>query len=181
MTYRDALVSLSDDCVKQVMGIYALFVAGTLTEEQTVTAIANIIAVANQRAYALADVALAATIVVQLGQPVATVGVLPSTSDVDRLTKAAATVLKVAEGSEVPEAIVGRLARAEPLETAAGAYSDAMKASPHVGGWVRNISGGACQLCTWWWREGRVWPADHRMPTHKGCTCTPKPVVAQKG
>ncbi len=179
MTYRDALVSLSSACEEQVLSIYRLFRDGILNEDQTVTAIANAIAASNGTAYALADIALAATIMVQLEQPVAAIGVAPAPADVTRLEKAATTVLKVAEASDVPEAIVGRLARSEPLESAAVAYSDAMKASPNVEGWVRDISGGACQLCTWWWREGRVWSADHPMPTHKGCTCTPKPVVTK--
>lgn len=179
MTYREVLIRLSDDCQDQVVAIYRAYAEDTISEDEAVTLIANVIAGYNGRASALADVALAATIMVALEEPVATAGVLPAVTDVSRLEKAASTVLKVASESDVPEAIVGRLGRSEPLETAANAYSDAMKASPHVDGWVRNISGGACQLCTWWWRDGRIWPSDHRMPTHKGCTCTPQPVVSK--
>ena len=83
----------------------------------------------------------------------------------------------VAQASPVPAAIVGRLARAEPLETASTAYTDAMVRSGTSRGWVRQRSAGCCQLCTWWWREGRVWPAEHPFQRHKGCTCTPKPVI----
>ncbi|KUI43915.1 hypothetical protein AU197_21155 [Mycobacterium sp. IS-1590] len=179
MTYRDQIVGLSEESERRVLAVYAMFTSGQISAEETATAIATIVAAHNSKAAGLADVSLAATIMLNLGRPVATAGLLPPDGDVDRLGKAAATVLKVADRSEVPEAIVGRLARSEPLETAARAYSEGMARSPSVKGWVRNLSGGACQLCRWWWREGRVWPAEHPMPTHKGCACTPKPVLAE--
>lgn len=55
-----------------------------------------------------------------------------------------------------------------------------MSRSEHVTGWTRSLNGEACQLCTWWWRAGRVWTADHPMPAHKGCICTPQPVTRQE-
>lgn len=72
------------------------------------------IAQANSRVFALADLALAATIMVGTGEPAIVTGVPPRADDAGRLLKAARTVLDVAEASEVPEAIVSRLARAEP-------------------------------------------------------------------
>lgn len=179
MTYRDQLVALADSNDQRVQNVYARLIAGELTEDQAAAMIAGLTAQANSWAAALADLSLAATIMLAVGVPVAAAGILPPAGDTMRLHKAARTVLQVAGDSEVPEAIVARLARAEPLETAARAYSEAMDRSPYVQGWVRQISANACQLCTWWWREGRVWPAAHPMPSHKGCTCTPKPVVAQ--
>ena len=68
-----------------------------------------------------------------------------------------------------PRARVARLGRAEPLSTAAGVYSKDIAASEVTTGWIRQRDPDPCQLCTWWWREGRVWPKDHPMPTHPGC------------
>lgn len=189
MTYRDTLTNLADRAEQQVLAVYALFRQGVLSRTETVARIAVLVAAGNGRAASLADLALAAELMVALRAPVPIGGThsrvpLAGTTlahyvDVDRLTKAAATVLDVADTSDVPEKIVARLARSEPLETAANTYSEAMNRSPLVKGWVRSLSPSACQLCRWWWREGRVWPSEHPMPTHKGCTCTPKPVLRE--
>ncbi|QIX27506.1 hypothetical protein ncot_13475 [Nocardioides sp. JQ2195] len=175
MAYRDSLKALAAETEAQVLAAYAAFLAGRMNAEAFVAILAAYIAAGNVKAYSLADLSLAMSLSVELGTPVAALGVSPPADDADRLAKAAHTLLAV---DELATARVGRLARSEPLEAAARAYSAAMNKSPHVAGWVRNVSGGACQLCTWWWREGQVWPADHEMPTHKGCTCTPQPVTA---
>ncbi|TSE00663.1 hypothetical protein FOS14_06435 [Skermania sp. ID1734] len=177
MSYRDTLVQLADDTERQALTIYSRFLAGELSRDETVAYLAAVIARGNAQAVTLADLALASELMVQLGEAVPVTGTVLPSGDTDRLTRAASTVLVVAETSPVPDAIVSRLARSEPLETAAKAYSQGMSESKLVRGWVRQKSANACQLCQWWWRDGRVWPASHPMPTHKGCTCTPKPVV----
>jgi hypothetical protein len=180
MTYQDQLVALADSNDRQVQAVYAAYVAGQLSAEEAIALIAAAIAQANSRAYALADLSVAATIMLGTAEAVPVVGVLPPADDAARLSKAATTVLDVAEASEVPEAIVSRLARSEPLESAATAYGEAMKEQPLVEGWVRQLDvGGGCQLCQWWSRQGRVWPAAHPMPRHKGCTCVQRPVLAR--
>lgn len=176
--YRDQLVRLSEASERQVLAAYRAFMSGSLSRDEAIRYIASAVAVANGQAAALADLALAAEIMTQLGTA-ASVGAGHYAADVDRLTKAASTTLVVAEASEVPESIVGRLGRCEPLETAANTYSDAMVRSGRTKGWTRQLSANACQLCRWWWREGRVWPAEHKFQHHKGCTCTPKPVIAE--
>ena len=81
MTYREVLIRLSDDCQDQVVAIYRAYAEDTISEDEAVTLIANVIAGYNGRASALADVALAATIMVALEEPVATAGVLPAVTD----------------------------------------------------------------------------------------------------
>jgi hypothetical protein len=179
MTYQDEIIALADNNDRQVQAIYALYLSGELSAEEAAALMAAAIAQANSRAYALADLSLAATIMVTTATPVPVVGVLPSADQPDRLLKAATTVLDVARDSEVPEAIVSRLARAEPLESAANAYSQAMQQQPLVEGWTRNMDADPCQLCRWWFREGRIWPKNHPFQTHKGCACTPRPVLAR--
>ena len=177
MSYRDELLALGTKTEKVVVEIYRRFTAGLIDRETTVTIIADIIAAANSRAVALADLALAAQLMADVQVPVATAGIVRPADDVTRLAKAASTVLVTAEASDVPEAIVARLARSEPFTASQEAFTDAVEASGITQGWIRGMSPGACQLCRWWWREGRVWPKQHRMPTHPGCTCTPIPVV----
>ena len=178
MAYRDTLIALSERSERQVMAAYRAFLSGSLSRDECIQWIASAITVSNGQAHALANLAYAAEVMAQLGTPAA-VAATPAPDDLDRLTKAASTVLEVAAGTAASEAVVGRLGRAEPLETAARSYSDAMVRSGRTRGWVRQRSANCCQLCTWWWRNGRVWPAEHPFQTHKGCTCTPKPVIAE--
>lgn len=178
MAYVDTLKALAGTAERDVLTAYRSFVDGLLDQDETVKIIATIIARANGRARMLADNAIALEVMVQLGEAIPTPEIdVPD--DTERLELAAATVLVVAAKSDVPEAIVARLARSEPLEAAANAYSDAMVRSGKTKGWVRQLHPGACQLCQWWSRDGRIWPAEHPFQHHKGCTCTPKPVVAK--
>lgn len=74
---------------------------------------------------------------------------------------------------------IERLARSEPLEAAQSATIEAMQRQPLVEGWTRQMDADPCQLCRWWWREGRIWPKEHPFQSHKGCNCTPKVVLAE--
>ncbi|WP_353107739.1 hypothetical protein [Gordonia sp. (in: high G+C Gram-positive bacteria)] len=178
MAYRDTLRQLADDTERQVLTVYRSWLDGLLDQTETIRMIAYLIAQANGRARSLADMAMALQIMVQLDEAVPVPGV-DYPDDTPRLLKSASTVLGTAEASEVPEKIVARLARSEPLEAAASAATDSMVRSGLTKGWVRDKSTNACQLCEWWWREGRVWPAEHPFQHHKGCTCSPKPVMKE--
>ncbi|MFA7511129.1 MAG: hypothetical protein WCZ29_11670 [Mycolicibacterium vanbaalenii] len=141
-------------------------------------ALAAILATFNQRAVSLAVTAFSAQASIATGNPVPVS--LPGIPDeTDRLAKAASTVLDVARASDVPDNIIARIGRAEPLNTAARTYSNQLAESPLVEGWVRNMDADPCQLCQWWWREGRIWPKDHPFQTHHGCACVPRPVWAR--
>ena len=177
MSFRDEMIALGARSEKVMVEIYRRYVAGLIDRETAVTILADVLAAANSRAVALADLALAAQLMADVQVPVATAGIVRPADDVTRLAKAASTLLVTAEASEVPEAIVARLARAEPFTAAQEAFTEAVEKSGITKGWIRGLSPGACQLCRWWWRQGRVWPAGHRMPVHPGCTCTPIPVV----
>lgn len=138
-------------------------------------ALAAILAIFNQRAVSLAVTGFSAQASIATGTPVPA-SVLSIPDDTDRLAKAASTVLDVARASDVPDTIIARIGRAEPLNTAARSYSGQLAESPLVEGWVRNMDADPCQLCQWWWREGRIWPKDHPFQTHHGCACVPRPV-----
>lgn len=141
-------------------------------------ALAAVLANYNGRAVSLAvtGFAAAATVATQTAVPVAPP---PLIDDTDRLAKAATTVVDVARASDVPDDIIARLGRAEPLKTAARTYSGQIADSKLVEGWSRQLDADPCQLCRWWWRDGRVWPKAHRFQTHTGCACVPRPVWAK--
>lgn len=179
MTYRDTLTRLSTSTEAAVVELHARLDAGEITEEEFVELAAVAVARGNARAVSLADLALSASVTVALRRAVPVLG-LPAPDDRPRLRRAATTLLERLPGSEAPVARVARLGRSEPLTTAARAYSAGMAARPEVTGWTRGVSGNACQLCQWWYRDGRVWPSTHPMPIHKGCTCTPIPTVSDR-
>ncbi|CAM3542484.1 hypothetical protein [Isoptericola cucumis] len=169
MTYRDALQALSSETEAKVLAIYAAFSEGSITYDEAAAAIAAVVVKGNARAVALADLALAANLMTALRKPVATLGLALPDGEPARLHKAATTLLAI---REVTPERVARLGRVEPLEAGQRAFSEGIARSGSVEGWVRNKSASACQLCTWWSRDGRVWPAGHPMPRHKGCSCT---------
>ena len=100
-------------------------------------------------------------------------GLLGHQLDTDRLRQAAGTVLERLDPTDLAtvEMSAERLARAEAVKAAQAGYGVTMGRSKGTGGWIRQLESDACQLCEWWARDGRVWPADHIMPTHPGCTC----------
>lgn len=106
-------------------------------------------------------------------------GRLPSLSGVTAHTSlanaemAAATV--VAGPREQMATRLARLSRGAVARGAQDARESTMQRSELVEGWTRGVDSTSCQLCVWWWREGRVWPKSHHMPRHPGCTCVQVP------
>lgn len=170
MTYRDTLVALSGATGDAVAALWARLEAGEITAAAFVELTAVKVSVANRSAVALADLGLAATLTAQLRRPVPVLG-LETVDDLDRLRTAASTVVDLGTPGRA-----ARLGRAEPLETAARAYSEGIARSPHVNAWRRQTSGTACPLCTEWAAAG-VLPDTVQMATHKGCSCVPVPIT----
>ena len=84
------------------------------------------------------------------------------------------------DARQTAETRLTRLARSEPMDKAQRGYGEAIRQDSRTEGWKRGLELDACELCTWWDRDGRIWPKDHVMPTHKGCACVPVPVVGQR-
>jgi hypothetical protein len=77
-----------------------------------------------------------------------------------------------------------RLAGNEPLQAAQRAAGDAFtKQTPrvekpgHFVGWVRQLNADACELCRWWAKDGRIWPAKYPMARHTNCACVQRIVI----
>lgn len=89
MTYQDQLIALADSSDTQVQVVYRRYLAGDLSAQEAIALMAAAIAQANSRVFALADLALAAAIMVGTGEPAIVTGVPPRADDAGRLLKAA--------------------------------------------------------------------------------------------
>ena len=175
MSYEDALKGLSEGTARVVEQLWAAVESGQITRTDFPAIAADLIGIARIRGAAAAETAFRGYLEAATGVPVA-VSTGASLADRDRLVKAIDVVL----ASELDTAMqLIRLATNEPLDAAATAYGDALGRSRLVSGWRRGVEAGACQLCVWWAREGRVFARSHRMPRHTGCACHQIPVVDQ--
>ncbi|WP_304106401.1 hypothetical protein [Mycolicibacterium bacteremicum] len=174
--YQVALLTLAIESESAAISLW--WAVDEIGDDLFSASLAAVIAVHNAKAAALAEIAFATEATVATTTAVPVLG-LPIVDDTERLAKAASTVLDVARASDVPELIVGRLGRAEPLNTAARTYSESVRESTLTRGWTRQMDSDPCQLCRWWWREGRIWPKQHPFQTHTGCACVPRPVWAK--
>jgi len=78
--------------------------------------------------------------------------------------------------SAIPPALE-RLARAEPLAASQEAVVEVMEAQPVVVGWRRQLDADPCQLCSWWWANGRIYRTTVKFQKHPNCNCQPEPVI----
>lgn len=176
MSYRDMLVKLGDTTEEKVLAVYRLFDAGDLSRFDAIALMSTLIGKAQATAIVLAESSLAAELILSTAEAVPVVATAVR-GDVVAVRQAVITTLGTAATTPDIEGRIARMARGITYRAAADAYSDGVKKSPRTEGWIRDLEPDACQMCTWWWREGRVWPKDHPMPTHPGCTCAPKPVL----
>lgn len=173
---EELLQRLGDGTAALVERLWAAVEAGTISTELFTVAAADLIATARRRGQAAATVAFRGYLEANLATPTPA-GPPPVTSDQKRLRTAVGTVLADTDGQLVR---LSRLARDEPIAAAVSAYSTALADSEVVTGWRRGLDSNPCQLCVWWWREGRVFRDDFTMPRHTGCTCTQQPVLAEQ-
>lgn len=170
---------LAADTERDMAGIYAGIIAGTLATADAITTVAVVVNRANARATGLGDLYVSQAIEEAVGEAVPTIGMLPVDHS-ERLLKAAETILVAPPADATPTDVrLARLARSEPLETAQKAVSDAIADHPLVEGWVRQMDSDPCELCVWWSRGGRVWPKAHPFQSHKGCNCQPRLVLVK--
>lgn len=176
MSYDDVVRAIGEDAARRAIA----FLGGAFTDDETVLFVADLLAASNSQAAAAGVLAYAASMHEATGH-LSIVADPPSTAhftDVERLRQAVASILRN-RAADTPMQL-RRLAIAEAAETAAFTYGDALQGDERVVGWRRVLNPGACQLCRWWSRNGRVWPAAHPIPRHKGCTCSQQPVVRHR-
>ena len=169
------LHELGERTARQVLALLDQLDAGALQLSQVPELAAVLVKLGADQAAVMA--------VSELVQDMADAGVppgrLPSLSGVTAHTSlanaemAAATV--VAGPREQMATRLARLSRGAVARGAQDARESTMQRSELVEGWTRGVDSTSCQLCVWWWREGRVWPKSHHMPRHPGCTCVQVP------
>lgn len=167
---------LADDAERKCLRLLAAYEAGQLSGEDLMIWLAVEIGRANAGAYGVADSTVSAQLEAATGQPVPLVGIGAPDDDTDRLVQAVTTLLSDPVDLSMR---VARLARAEPYAAAQHAAVAAMGQHEMVEGWTRQMDGDPCELCRWWWREGRVWPKAHPFQRHTGCNCQPRIVLRQ--
>lgn len=168
---------LGANTARDVLALFDRHKAGALSRREFIDSAALLILRANAQGVALAELSLSA-LLEAVGAPLPMPDELVDAGhwlEEDRLMQAVAASLSIDEQAETR---LERLARSEPVEATQRAFGRSMDRSEAVEGWTRDLEGGACQLCTWWWREGEIWPTSHTMPTHKGCECSQRPIVA---
>jgi hypothetical protein len=182
--YQGRTERLVSSTQRRVAAVWAAFQAGKVTQAEARKLIAAIIDHANGTAVGAADRFIADQIEHAAGVPVPARGHRPK-DDISRLHKAVGTVLTEAAAWEAgdtdsPLMRLHRLARSEPLHAGHESASAAMRSHDQVRGWVRQMDANACELCQWWYRDGRTWPDDHPFQSHQGCGCQPETVLADE-
>ena len=177
MSYAQQLHELGQETERQILELWQL-VPDELDPADFDELAAIVIATASAQGQTLAELSLVALVAAELGPAAAAPAAAPVGAhhlDTRRLSRALSTARESSTGD--PTARLARLARSEPVESSQRAYSRAIREHPAVEGWVRGLDADPCQLCTWWHRDGRVWPKSHPMPTHTGCECEPRAVL----
>lgn len=174
--YEETIRQLGQSAERILIQLWQAVEEGRLPVADFPEVAARILAVANEQGRAAAEIAFNGYMTAATGQ-VRVPAAVPVVDNTARLTKALATIAASDQDTLMQ---LARIANAEPLEAAARRFSESIRADRRVKGWVRQLEPNACQLCVWWWREGRTWPKEHPMPTHKGCTCHPLPTVAEE-
>ncbi|TXI50192.1 hypothetical protein [Mycolicibacter arupensis] len=180
--YQRALLGLADRTQRATLVAHDEHLAGNVAEDIAVEVMAEVVNAAIGAAVGLADRWLARQIEHALRRPVPSIG-LPPKDHTGRLRKAFRTIFGRRREQEIDDdesrMQTGRVGHSEPLEAGQRATTEAMQQHPMLQGWVRQFDDDPCQLCQWWARDGRIWPADHPMPTHKGCNCSQRIVLAE--
>lgn len=174
--YEETVRQLGEHSKTILLQLWEAVERGDLSLDDFPEVAAQILAVANERGRSAAEVALNGYMTAATGEVTVPVP-LPPVDDTERLVKAMATIT----ASDLDTVMqLGRIAFAEPLEAAANRFSEGVANHPQASGWVRQLEPDACELCVWWWREGRTWPKEHPFQTHKGCTCNPLPTTDEE-
>lgn len=173
------LAELADRTARQVLELLEHVAAGALRPDQLPELAAVLIKLGADQAAGLT----VAELVAELRELTGTTAGLPRTTGITATTSQAAAeraVGTVMAGEEATRrARLERLARGAVARAGQDGRETALRQSPLVTGWTRGLDSTACQLCVWWWREGRVWPKSHHMPRHPGCTCVQVPAVTR--
>ena len=176
MTYEDVLRQLSEGTQRIIGQLWDAVERGALTPADFDVLARDVLVTATARGYDLGTLSVRAYVEAVTGQPYALPATAPGPASAHRLGRALATIAASGQDSRMQ---LLRLAGAEPLRAAQRGQSAEIKRNPKVTGWTRGLESDACELCVWWWRNGRVWQAEWTMPDHTGCMCHQVPAIGR--
>lgn len=181
MSLRSRLRGMSERSEREVLAAWGRRESGSISEDEFITAAANIISRQNRRAVALADMAMARQISRELRRSVSPLGdeggsdSEDSEEQQDRLAGALRTVISASVSSiaddDMSESVARRLARVARSEPLARGQDMIQRALRTWGmGWTRATGPDPCEMCQGL-ADGTVLPADADMVRHTGCSC----------
>lgn len=165
MTYEDDLAELAADMATRISAM----LTADLPADELAELVARMLATADDQARALAWQYFA-------GNQYAAIGTTPALAPAGAHPQMATLTAGVnrALALDDPAGKLSQIVHRLTSWHAADETARQMRRS-RARGWTRGIERAACQMCRWWEREGRIWPADHRMPRHTGCRCQQVP------
>lgn len=175
---------LEQATVDALLQAYSLWQSGAITTDSFGDLIVTAVAMNNAAARQGADVLATYFTMTVAGEVLAPVGpaVTPA-ADMARLSKAAATIVKVLDTADDIAMQLDRLGRNEPAAAAQGQALHTY-AGHDVKGYRRHLNAGACELCEWLVKAhldpegiGYIYPTNKPMHRHTGCRCTPVPAI----
>lgn len=171
-----ALDRLSTDTERRLVSLYATYQAGDIEAEAFLRYAVALVGRARARAFALADVSLAAWMSANTGRATPALGLTLPVGDLERLSAGVGTLLGAdpTDGDLVKR--VARFGRSEPAKALQVGYVDAMR-QRGIAGYTRVLSPGACELCRWLGKDGAMFSVDVDFHQHTGCLCYPAPVL----
>lgn len=177
LKFEDMLEQLGDQGRRAVMDTYALLEQGLIDRATFLAVTSDLLQHINERGsvYGQLSYQQVRSILLDAAPEISTAPAPIVSTRPAKISESLATILD-GDQDEI-ERRLERLGYVLPMESTHGGYAAALQRDPVATGWQRGLDAGACELCQWWARDGRVWPKDHPMPTHKGCKCQQIPAV----
>src|SRR5699024_8460164 len=134
-------------------------IRANLAGDELIAMLADMVAVSNSTAWHTATTQVIADLTAATGTPPATLNVPVNAHwlDRDRLTEGLSLIMAEAAEADADMRLL-RMVTGEPIEAGQRGYQAGLLADGRARGWRRGLESAACQLCTWWWRNGQVWP-----------------------
>lgn len=180
--FGDAVTRLASQTEREIARLYERLASGGIDRDTFTVLAAQVIARARARGVSLADLALAAEAIRQIGDDTGPIGLTPPENDIERLEGSVGSVLDERPDSaddrerlrESQRSRLTRLARDSSAEAATWAMRLAML-TRGVRGWVRETDANPCPVCTNL-ADGVVRSPRVTMIRHTGCACTQRSV-----
>lgn len=171
-TFDQTLKRLSETTGRSVSALPGLMQRGQIGRAQVQSMAQGILEVAGTQGAVYGQISYAEYAAVMTGESPTVVATTERTVRHSQRSIAAKSLETVMAGpDDALESRLLQLGENLPVQAVQNSYGDSLRADTRVEGWQRGLEPDGCQLCVWWWREGRIWPKLHPMPTHTGCRC----------